>query len=357
MEYGGAPVGQPPWLARNARHLDRTGSVLRPGGAEELEQALAPLGARPPGDALTGAGRRGAAARRTARDSGGQRSPTELGWALRVADGLLDGLRTVDLLRLAGAAADLRAAAARPVMAGGRAGAQLPDTEGSDLLRDAVEYLRLRVPLVGETRTGTAGDLRRRLAVEDRLARPAPELTAWAQVRGCRRRAQRRLRGQLAGAVAGSRLRLVVSLHAAVADEWPETLGGLAAGPRRDVRTQGVRLHARPDGRRTAAGRGAPVGYLAGQGDRGARLQRVEIAASAALLVRWRPEETEFGVRLGVAHDVVLRWSERLCPPDHLWWINERAREKLAGNGRRGTQPAPPWTGSGRTGDRAELRS
>lgn len=153
-----------------------------------------------------------------------------------------------------------------------------------------------------------------------------------------------------------TRLRLIVSLHAAVADEWPESLDAWLL--------DGGEVHAHEefdcvpdqDGIEQRLAAVLRWASLRARGI-GVRLRRVEIAASAALLLRWRPEETDFGELMGVAYDVVLRWSERLCPPDHLWWINDRARVKLAAMSACAAGTAPvDWLGEPETGEAQELR-
>ncbi|MEU9287372.1 hypothetical protein AB0D57_22285 [Streptomyces sp. NPDC048275] len=355
VEYDGAPAGERPWLARNASHHLRSGSALGPVATEELEQALAPLGC----SALLAQPITGAETLERLRDELRQPSAgsaVELAWALGVVDGARDGLRTVDLLT-GWPGSRLTSERLRRALwsAAGPAAARLPDTQGSELLRDAVEYLRLRVPLVEGTRTAPLATFVAALAVEDQLPEQRTELTAWAHAVGADVEladafATIRRRG------AGTRLRLVVSLHAAVADEWPETLGvwlldrgEMYAHKEFDCAPDQAGVEQRLAGvLKWATSRAREIGV---------RLRRVEIAASAPLLLRWRPEETDFGERLGVAYDVVLRWSERLCPPDHLWWINERAREKLAGMNTSGTSRAPvDWLGAQETEQTQELR-
>ncbi|MFF3459195.1 hypothetical protein ACFYXH_33745 [Streptomyces sp. NPDC002730] len=355
VEYDGAQFGERPWLARNADHRLRSGSVLGPLATEELDQALEPLG----GAALLTAPVTGADVLERLRVTLRERPPgsaAELAWALRVVDGLLDSLRTIDLLT-SWPGRPLTSERLRRAMsaAAGRSGARLPDASGSELLRDAVEYLRLRAPRVDETRTTPLAAFVAALATEDQPAPDNPRLTAWAHSVGAEvelNDAFEALRQQ----GTRSRLRLVVSLHAAVADEWPETLDAWLLD-RGDVHAH-KEFDCAPD-QTGVEQRLAGVLKWASLQTRtmGVRLQRVEVAASAALLLRWRPEETDFGERLGVAYDVVLRWSERLCPPDHLWWINDRAREKLQAMSACGAGGAPvDWLGKQETGQAQELR-
>ncbi|MFK4226638.1 hypothetical protein [Streptomyces sp. NPDC019890] len=355
VEYDGAQFGERPWLARNVRHLLRAGSVLGPVATEELDQALQPLGgAAPPPTPVTGADvleRMRGALRGLGPGSAG-----ETAWALRVVDGLLDCLRTVDLLT-SWPGQPLTSERLRRAMssAAGRSGTRLPDASGSELLRDAVEYLRLRAPRVGQTHTTPLAAFVAALATEDMLAAESPRLTAWAHSVGAEVELNDAFEA-LRQRGTKSRLRLIVSLHAAVADEWPETLDAWLLD-RGDVRAH-KEFGCTPDQKGVEKRLAGVLRWASLHARRaGARLQRVEVAASAALLLRWRPEETDFGERVGVAYDVVLRWSERLCPPDHLWWINERAREKLEAMSACGAGGAPvDWLGEQETMQAQELR-
>ncbi|MGW4607144.1 hypothetical protein [Streptomyces lannensis] len=345
VEFDGAQFGGRPWLARNARHRIRAGDVVGPIANEELQLALDPLGCsallQTP---VTGVQELERLRLMLCDHSSG--SAEELAWALRVVDGVLDGLRTVELLTTSWPGSRPTSERLRRALwsAAGRAAGRLPESSGGELLRDAVEFLRLRVPRVHETPTTPLALFVAALAAEDALDAGERKLAAWAHAVGAEVELSDafealRERGSKA------RLRLVVSLHAAVADEWPEVLEVwlLDRGE----------VHAHKDftcmpEQGGVEQRLATVLRWASVQARslGARLQRVEIAASAALLLRWHPEETDFGERLGVAYDVVLRWSERLCPPDHLWWINERARKKLEAMSSCATGSAPvDWLG------------
>jgi hypothetical protein len=59
-------------------------------------------------------------------------------------------------------------------------------------------------------------------------------------------------------------------------------------------------------------------------------LARIEVAAPARLLLRWRPENVLYGTWLGDRHEVLVRWSERLAPTRDKRWINEYALTRLA---------------------------
>ncbi|UUU19956.1 hypothetical protein [Streptomyces sp. DSM 40750] len=356
VEYDGAQFGDRPWLARNASHPFHFGPLLGPVAAEELELALAPLGCRSPvREPMTGLEALDRLHAELANSSSG--SAAELTWALRVVDGVQDSLRTIELLTTSWPGRRPTSERLRRALwsAAGRTAERLPHTSGRELLRDAVEFLRLRVPQVRKTRTAPLATFVATLAADDGLDEDNRDLTAWAHAVGAeielgdafevlRERGRR------------TRLRLVISLHAAVADEWPESLdawlldrGEVLVHQEFDC----VPDQAGVEQRLATALRSASVRAR----KMGARLQRVEIAASAALLLRWRPEETDFGERLGVRYDVVLRWSERLCPPDHLWWINDGAKERLEAVSACAAGSAPvDWIGEDETGETHELR-
>ncbi|WP_148096468.1 hypothetical protein [Streptomyces sp. TLI_185] len=205
--------------------------------------------------------------------------------------------------------------------------ALVPDTTGTALLTDLLELLVLRAPRLGDSQTALLTGFVAALGADADLDLSAPEPSAWADACGARiefNDAQE----ELARGRAAQRLRLVVSLHATVADDWPESLdlwlldGGTVC--------ERAEFHCAP----TQTAVEAKVGEAVAWGRKHARLRQaplrhVDIAIPTALLLRWKPEETDFGVRLGVNHDVVVRWSMRLNPPAHLWWINDHARAGL----------------------------
>ncbi|GAA5037894.1 hypothetical protein GCM10023335_86520 [Streptomyces siamensis] len=362
VEYDGVQPGGRLWLSRNVAHPARPGPLLGPLAGEALEHALVPVG---PVAALRAPVADAEALERlrtVLREETISAGTVESAWALRVVDGLLDGLRTIDLLS-AWPGRPLTSQRLRRALwsAAGRCTARLPDSSGSELLRDAVEYLRLRAPRVEEldrpgSRTAPLAAFVATLAAEDDIAEADPRLIAWARDVGAEVElgdafeAMRRRGSEM-------RLRLVVVMHSAVADEWPETLEAwLLDRGEKYAQAEFECRPARADVEKCLAG---VVRWASLQAQRvGVRLRRVEIAASASLLLRWRPEEAYFGERLGVAHDVVLRWSERLCPPDHLWWINERARDKLEVMSKYESGRAPvDWLGEHETsqGQEAQL--
>ncbi|MFJ4915525.1 hypothetical protein [Streptomyces sp. NPDC088726] len=355
VHMDGDPYGRPRWLVRNVRHAQGGGPLLGPAGEEDLEWALEPFGGGwPPASVHSVSGLEKLREALRAAPPGCTDGPADVAVALRVVDGLLDGLRTAELLRSWPGAPLTSERIRRAAWTAGGTSVPLPGSNGSDLLRDCVELLRLRAPRTGGSRTAPLAAFVASLADEDGLDPHCDALTAWARTCG----AVVEINDAFAALEehdTSSRLRLVVSLHAALADEWPETLVAWlldrgtviahrefgCAPSRAGVERQlvGVLKWASAEARRV-----------------GAALRRVEVAASSALLTQWSPEEADLGIRLGVRHDVVLRWSERLCPPDHLYWINDHARDRLATMRSEPDTRAPvDWLGRDETNRPAEL--
>ncbi|MEU5677027.1 caspase family protein [Streptomyces rochei] len=348
----GNPFGAHPWIARNAQYALRGRALLGPVGRQDLTWALEPLGMDvPPASCAAGLER----LRRNldALVNDGAYSIADMTCAVRVTEGLLDALRTTELL-LAWPGAPLTSDRIRRAAAA-VGGATCPaGVGGGELVRDCVEFLRLRAPRALGSSTAPLARLVAALAVEDGLGPDAPQLSAWAGETGAVLELNDAF-AALAERIAEDRLRLVVSLHAAVADEWPETLMAWLLDQGEHVAHEEFPCSPTQSGveqqlktvLRWATRRAKQAG---------SKLKRVEIAASAPLLVRWRPEETDLGLRLGVMHDVVLRWSDRLSPPAHLYWINDYARERLAAIAADNGSGAPlDWLGKQETRQPEEL--
>ncbi|WMX48727.1 hypothetical protein RGF97_02525 [Streptomyces roseicoloratus] len=153
------------------------------------------------------------------------------------------------------------------------------------------------------------------------------------------------------------RLRLVVSLHSAIGDEWPETLEAWLLDDG-NVRHREEFPCTAQDRAGTERALVAVLRWATRQARTlGAPLRRVEIAAPAPLLAGWRPEEAEFGMRLGALYDVVLRWSDRIRPPDHLFWINDHARDILKAIDAHDEGSRVDWFDEADTRRAAELRA
>ncbi|WP_245246391.1 vWA-MoxR associated conflict system protein [Streptomyces lonarensis] len=203
----------------------------------------------------------------------------------------------------------------------------LPTAAGNDLLRDAVEYIRLRAPRVGQRSVVPLVQFVTSLAMATDVPPGHPDLRQWAVDLG----ADIDLNDaweQWKERDRDMRLRLIISLHAAVSDEWPESLTAWLLDGKNHY--QHREFVCRPDRSGVELQVGTALSWASDLAESlDVPLKRVEIAAPAQLLVRWRPEETYYGRRLGDRHDVVLRWSERMQPPEHLFWINHEARHKL----------------------------
>lgn len=111
--------------------------------------------------------------------------------------------------------------------------------------------------------------------------------------------------------------RLLVSLHGSPTGNWPESVAAwLLDGD--EVRAATVEP-CEPNQVSAELAIGRLLDWAADLlGDAAKRLRRIDVAVPTALLPRWRPEDTKAGRRLGLDHDVIVRWSERLNPPAHI---------------------------------------
>ncbi|CAL9589427.1 hypothetical protein [Streptomyces sp. enrichment culture] len=351
-EFDGARFGPGPlWLARNTRHPAAAGALLGRVGAEELARAVAAVDESSHTGPVTSAQDLHAVRTRVAAAAP---SPARE-WALDVLDALDAALRTVALLG-SWPGAPLTSGLLRRTFTTACPGPveSPPASSGTDLLRDVVEYLLLRAPLAGQRRMAPLVDFVALLAHETGVAPDTPAVRGWAAGVGAVIDLNDAFE-RLADRTRDMRLRLVVSLHAAVGDEWPESLAAwlLDGGEVRDREE----FACSPDRSGVERQLGAALRWasrLAAAVD--VPLRRVEVAAPAPLLVRWRPEETDFGMRLGAEHDVVLRWSDRIQPPDHLWWINDRARRTLRAMAECPDGTRLEWLGETETRQVRELR-
>ncbi|MFE7839962.1 hypothetical protein ACFU53_29075 [Streptomyces sp. NPDC057474] len=319
------------WLSHNPRHAgaDRPG----PGrlGAEDFRSALEAVGhavAWPDPWTLYELDRVRHEIQRIKETGTGIGPAALVHRAVHVVDGLRTCLATQSFLTswMGGRLTTQRLRKALPALPAD-VYALVPDTTGAMLLTDLLELLVLRAPRVGDSRTALLTGFVTALGADAGLDFSAAEVTAWADACGARielNDAQEELsRGE-----AARRLRLIVSLHATVADDWPESLGlWLLDGGKVCERAE---VACAP----TQAAVEAKLGEAIAWARKHARLRRaplrhVDVAVPTSVLLRWKPEETDFGVRLGVNHDVVVRWSLRLNPPAHLWWINDHARAGL----------------------------
>ena len=112
-------------------------------------------------------------------------------------------------------------------------------------------------------------------------------------------------------------LRLLLSLHDTLTGDWPEQVNGwLLDGD--EVRDKDFRS-CMPTQRGIEVAVGELLDWATDVADDADEsLQRVDIAVPTTLLARWRPEDAGIDSKLGLHHDVVVRWGERLNPPGHL---------------------------------------
>lgn len=337
------------WLAANrqftAEHARR---IVGPRGTARLDEALRAL--NPPGVAPD---RWDDAALRELRAETADTLARE-GWdpdrtrLLRLVDDLLIALCTTAFLRLwlkeSLSTGSLRRAAAALRPGPGGSLVRIPAAAFSRE-ENVVEYLALQYP--GSHDSCRDWMCRFVVAIAQNAHRDlaAPELRAWvgridAEVafnNAVENAAHRR---------ADQRLRLIVSLHASVAGDWPPTLDAwlLDGG---DLRGHEVFPNrAEPDRPGTEEALAAAVEWAeagADDLDPELRLQRIEVAAPSALLLRWRPEEATIGPRLGVDYDVTVRWSQRLNPPSGLKWINPHAVTRLQRIGAQSATAPVDW--------------
>lgn len=125
------------------------------------------------------------------------------------------------------------------------------------------------------------------------------------------------------------RLRLIVSLHYALAGDWPEAVGAWLLYDNdfyrhRDFDCRPADKIGVEEALREAVDWGEAHAL-----DLGTTLRRIEVAAPASKLLLWRPEEVEYGQRLGVNYDVLTRWSRRLESISAARRMNMNAGKRL----------------------------
>lgn len=129
---------------------------------------------------------------------------------------------------------------------------------------------------------------------------------------------------------ATQRLRLIVSLHYALADDWPESLGAWLLCD--DEFYEHCDFPCQPD----QASAEDALTQAVDWGEKhalvlGTALRRIEVAVPTSKLLCWRPEEVadDDGPRLGVNYDVLTRWSRRLESGTYSRRINANAAKRL----------------------------
>jgi NTP-dependent ternary conflict system VMAP-like protein/TIR domain-containing protein len=193
---------------------------------------------------------------------------------------------------------------------------------------DAVEHVALTFPRAEGSCTAQMARFVLELADDAGVDLDSPELRGWAASIGAivafngvlAIRRQRR---------AHRRLRLIVSLHYALAGDWPETLGAWLLYD--DMFYDHEDFDCTPDQSGAEEALTSAVDWAEGHAaNLGIILRRIEVAAPVRVLLRWRPEEVEYGPRLGVNYDVLAHWSRRLDPQPAMRRINRNVTRRLA---------------------------
>ncbi|MHB6905100.1 vWA-MoxR associated conflict system protein [Streptomyces sp. DB-54] len=353
--YDGISHDPPNWLSRNAQHDHTGGLLLGPIGEEELRSALAPLDKEDSVAKISDPTDLDRLHHELLKIREGSDNSVDAEGALRVIRGLREAYHTKELLDSWPGEKTLTSTRLRHAVraAAGRAVQEL-EGSGTHLLRDCVEVLRLRAPRVHQSRTEPLATFVASLAAEDCLPPHAKALKNWADS-VCAVTELNDAFEKIKEHEKQSRLRLVVSLDAALADDWPETLRAWLLDHGEPVDHDKFPCKPTQSGVERALRSVLKWAHIRGR-KRGESVHRVEIAAPAPLLVRWRPEETPIGEFLGVNHDIVLRWSDRICPPEHLDLINEIARKHLEKMQKDSTHGAPvSWLGLQHTSQTGEL--
>ncbi|MDX3663376.1 hypothetical protein PV646_39320 [Streptomyces sp. ID05-26A] len=143
-----------------------------------------------------------------------------------------------------------------------------------------------------------------------------PEFLAWAEPL-VGRVAVNDLHDKVRRLHESARLRVLLSLHGPPTGGWPESIAVLLLDGD-EVRASTAEPCA-PNQRSVEKTIGVLLDWVDDLlGDSALQVSRIDVAVPTALLSLWRPEDAEIGSRLGLHHDVVVRWSERLSPPAHL---------------------------------------
>ncbi|SFR29855.1 hypothetical protein SAMN04488564_12244 [Lentzea waywayandensis] len=143
--------------------------------------------------------------------------------------------------------------------------------------------------------------------------------------------------------------RLRISLHGSLTGQWPTSvMAWLFDGDKQiDERTEPCEP--------TQSSAEAAVGELLAWAiyeatDENDELKQVEIAVPTSLLTHWRPEETTLVSKIGLRHDVVVRWSGRLGSRRHMLRMLSEAPQRWEFIDQRGAD-ALVWLKSHQTGD------
>jgi MoxR-like ATPase len=325
-EYHGGNSSEPVWLAYNQQIVGGN-SVLGPHGTAELLDALEALYPGRNFPRIWNA----AALHELDREMGQVVISPDRTRVVRVIESLVVAQKTISLLR-SFMVTKLNTPGLRRALAvlGGPGGSLMTAAVDMPSITevDAVEHVALAFPRAeGDCRAQMARFVVE-LADDAGLDLNSLDLLEWATKINAsvafndavntrrRRRAERRLR-------------LIVSLHYARPKDWPEALGVWLLDGDRVYHPDDFRCTPSQSGTEEALAKA--VAWAEKRADAlQATLRRIEVAAPAWILPRWRPEEVRYGPRLGVNYDVVTRSSLRLDPPAAMRWINSNARRALA---------------------------
>ena len=312
------------------------GNVLGQLGQTAIQEALASLGAdqswaREPWTAE--------ALHRLEGHLASQEDSTARTWVLRTVGDALVALETVKLLK---SRRDLTSSLLRQALITLRASGALPSpvpacrTETEAVEAVAFGYpsdepdcrqqmarfvLLMLAPGTGQIAEAISGD------DEERAFRlwAGSDSIGWLQVNDAERFVRTVRRGQ--------HLRLVVGLHTSLAGDWPESMEAWLRldGEPYDHASFPLSTIDKAGAEKALGSALAWAHGLARDNLDGLELRRVDIAAPTKLLLSWRPEESVIGgALLGVRHDVIVHWSERLNPPEWRRWILDEASWRLA---------------------------
>ncbi|WP_330457142.1 hypothetical protein OIB37_09725 [Streptomyces sp. NBC_00820] len=123
-------------------------------------------------------------------------------------------------------------------------------------------------------------------------------------------------------------LSLVVSLHASLTGDWPDSVDAWLL---QDGAVVGHEQYGTPDADQARVEEVLDEAVLWAEEEareRGLRLHRIDVALPAARLLDWHPEETGLGVWLGHQFAVVLHWSGRLAPTRPLRRLHNVVKDR-----------------------------
>jgi hypothetical protein len=316
--YDGDQTGERIWLSHNRRHRQPS-PLLGPVGTEALHAALLRLGLVSPSPTSMGE-------LKTLIELLDSQTPRpEREMAIRVSRNLYIAVQTTEFLRRL-PPAQLQLKTLRAAFH-----AALPDALPEGLIGEAdfTERIALSYPAADtDCRPSMVRFCVTLLWNADAAAQEA--LHDWVQDQRVTVYANE-TRKQLETLHQTQRLRLIVSLHAAVAGDWPSSLDAWL------MRDNEIYQHEIFECAQTETAVESALFKAIGWADTltddafphsdAIRVRHIDLAAPEGLLVKWRPEEAVNGRRLGVSFYVIGHWSQRLDPP--FPWVNRFAEDAL----------------------------